>query len=65
MNYASAGPLVDPAVLVPLVDAATTGPISRFSHSLSNQWIQLQLVQLLNPAATGPLIDAYVTSIRL
>ena len=54
MNYASAGALVDPAVLVPLVDPATTGPlvdpvtaghitISRCSHSLSHQWIQPQL----------------------
>ena len=73
VNYANAGPIVDPAVLVPLVIPATTDPISidsvtadsisRYSHSLSQQWIQLQLVPLLNPAAAGPLIGAYVSPI--
>ena len=53
MNYASTGPLVDHAVLIPLVDSATTGPISRCS--LSHQWIQLQLVPLMNQATAGPL----------
>ena len=35
MNYVSAGPFMDSAVLVSLVDPATTGPITRSSHSLS------------------------------
>ena len=78
MNYASAGPLVDPVVLVPFVDPATTGPISRSSHSragpittsrcshsLSHQWIQLQLVPLVNPAAAVPSVDAYASPIKL
>ena len=41
-----------------LVDPVTAGTISRCSHSLSHQWIQLQLVQLVNPAAADPLVDA-------
>ena len=50
VNYASTGPLVDPTVLVPLVDQrqlitladpVTAGPISRCSHSLYHQWSQL------------------------
>ena len=65
MNYANAGPLVDPAVLVPLVDPVTAGHISRCRHTLSHQWIQLQLVSLINTAAAGPLVDAYVSPIRL